>query len=112
MKRFAELQADADVFRFDGSDLMPGAVGSGTFWTEVTAWVTGGSTDDFAEQRRGQLARQLTRQRRSRLGSAGGDEACASSLVERSGWRGPAPARPSRPSEMDERVSGEIQWSR
>jgi len=47
VKRFAEMQADADVFRFDGSDLMPGAVGSGTLWTEITAWVTGGSTDDF-----------------------------------------------------------------
>ena len=35
------------MFRFDGSDMMPGAVGSGTFWTEVTAWVIGGSTDDF-----------------------------------------------------------------
>ena len=34
--------ASADVFRFDGSDLMPGAVGAGTFWTEVTAWVIGG----------------------------------------------------------------------
>jgi alpha-glucoside transport system substrate-binding protein len=32
--------AEADVFRFDGSDLMPGQVGSGTFWTEMTAWVT------------------------------------------------------------------------
>ena len=26
---------------------MPGAVGAGTFWTEITAWVVGGSTDDF-----------------------------------------------------------------
>ncbi len=34
-----QVQA-ADVFRFDGSDLMPGQVGSGTFWTEMTAWVT------------------------------------------------------------------------
>lgn len=33
--------ADADVFRFDGSDLMPGQVGSGAFWTEMTAWVSG-----------------------------------------------------------------------
>ncbi|MCP4087949.1 MAG: carbohydrate ABC transporter substrate-binding protein, partial [Actinomycetia bacterium] len=42
-----ELQNSADVFRFDGSDLMPGAVGAGTFWTEVTAWVIGGDTEDF-----------------------------------------------------------------
>lgn len=35
------LQQTGEVFRFDGSDLMPGAVGAGTFWTEVTAWVIG-----------------------------------------------------------------------
>ena len=46
-KQVNELQASADVFRFDASDLMPGAVGAGTFWTEVTAWVVGGSTDTF-----------------------------------------------------------------
>jgi alpha-glucoside transport system substrate-binding protein len=47
VKQIADLQKSADVFRFDGSDQMPGAVGSGTFWKEVTAWVIGGSTDDF-----------------------------------------------------------------
>ena len=46
-KQLSELQAGADVFRFDGSDQMPGAVGSGTFWTEITKWIVGGSTDDF-----------------------------------------------------------------
>ncbi len=45
--KLAELQLGADVFRFDASDLMPGSVGAGTFWTEVTAWVIGGSTEDF-----------------------------------------------------------------
>ena len=45
----AELQLGADVFRFDASDLMPGAVGAGTFWTEVTDWVIGGSTEDFVD---------------------------------------------------------------
>ena len=44
---FAELLASSDVFRFDGADMMPGAVGSGTFWTEATAWIVGGSTDDM-----------------------------------------------------------------
>jgi alpha-glucoside transport system substrate-binding protein len=38
---FAEILMNADVFRFDGSDLMPGAVGAGSFWTEVTSWVGG-----------------------------------------------------------------------
>jgi alpha-glucoside transport system substrate-binding protein len=47
VQQLSELQASADVFRFDGSDQMPGAVGSGTFWTEITKWVVGGSTDDF-----------------------------------------------------------------
>jgi alpha-glucoside transport system substrate-binding protein len=27
--------------RFDGSDLMPAAVGAGTFWTEMTKWING-----------------------------------------------------------------------
>ena len=44
---FADLLASSDVFRFDGADMMPGAVGSGTFWTEATAWIVGGSTDDM-----------------------------------------------------------------
>lgn len=39
VRELSELQLGADVFRFDASDLMPGAVGAGTFWTEVTAWV-------------------------------------------------------------------------
>jgi alpha-glucoside transport system substrate-binding protein len=38
------LQDKAAVFRFDGSDLMPGAVGAGSFWKESTAWITGQST--------------------------------------------------------------------
>lgn len=46
-RQLSELQLSADVFRFDGSDLMPGAVGAGSFWTEATAWIVGGSTEDF-----------------------------------------------------------------
>ena len=34
------------MFRFDGSDLMPGAVGAGAFWKEMTDWITGKSTKD------------------------------------------------------------------
>ncbi len=49
LKAVAELNASAEVFRFDGSDLMPGAVGAGTFWTEVTAWVIGGDTQTFVD---------------------------------------------------------------
>lgn len=38
---FQQIMADAEVMRFDGSDLMPGDVGAGTFWTEGTAMVNG-----------------------------------------------------------------------
>jgi alpha-glucoside transport system substrate-binding protein len=43
-QQIAELAADADTFRFDGSDLMPAAVGAGTFWDEMNEFV-GGSKD-------------------------------------------------------------------
>ncbi|MFV0463255.1 MAG: ABC transporter substrate-binding protein [Nostocoides sp.] len=35
------LQDPATVFRFDGSDMMPSAVGAGTFWTQMTNWING-----------------------------------------------------------------------
>jgi alpha-glucoside transport system substrate-binding protein len=38
---FAEILANAETFRFDGSDLMPGAVGAGSFWVGVTDYVSG-----------------------------------------------------------------------
>lgn len=43
-KQIAELASQADVFRFDGSDLMPAAVGAGTFWDEMVALVGGDKT--------------------------------------------------------------------
>jgi alpha-glucoside transport system substrate-binding protein len=43
---FANIGKSAAVFRFDASDLMPGAVGAGSFWKEATSWITGQSTDD------------------------------------------------------------------
>lgn len=33
------LASDEYVFRFDASDLMPGPVGAGSFWQEMTAWL-------------------------------------------------------------------------
>jgi alpha-glucoside transport system substrate-binding protein len=46
-KLSAETFQDPDaVFRFDGSDQMPSAVGAGSFWKEMTAWITGESTSD------------------------------------------------------------------
>lgn len=35
----AELINEAEFARFDGSDLMPGAVGAGAFWTEMVRWI-------------------------------------------------------------------------
>jgi alpha-glucoside transport system substrate-binding protein len=37
----AELVSQATSFRFDGSDLMPGEVGAGTFWTGMVNYVSG-----------------------------------------------------------------------
>ena len=47
IKGFADLLKNSDVFRFDGADMMPAAIGSGAFWKEATAWIAGGSTDDM-----------------------------------------------------------------
>ena len=44
----AKILADATSVRFDGSDLMPGEVGAGTFWKEMTAWVSGSEDLDTA----------------------------------------------------------------
>jgi alpha-glucoside transport system substrate-binding protein len=42
------LQGDT-TFRFDGSDLMPGAVGADSFWKGIVAWVGGQSTQDTVD---------------------------------------------------------------
>ncbi len=42
---FAEILANADSTRFDGGDLMPGAVGTGSFWTGVVDFVGGKDLD-------------------------------------------------------------------
>ncbi len=45
---FISIMLEAAVLRFDGSDLMPAAVGAGTFWTEGTSFVNGDKTVDQA----------------------------------------------------------------
>lgn len=40
------LQDPKTTFRFDGSDLMPGVVGAGSFWTGMVDWVNGKSLDE------------------------------------------------------------------
>lgn len=43
------LQDPESVFRFDGSDLMPGEVGAGTFWTGIVNWLTGTDTQTVVD---------------------------------------------------------------
>ena len=44
------LQDPKAVFRFDGSDAMPSAVGSNSFWKQATSWITGQSTKDTVDK--------------------------------------------------------------
>ena len=44
-RRLGELLETADVVRFDGSDLMPPAVGTGTFWAGMVDFVAGSSLE-------------------------------------------------------------------
>jgi alpha-glucoside transport system substrate-binding protein len=47
--RAAGMLAEAEIFRFDGSDLMPAAVGSGTFWSGVLDYISGIPLDTVLE---------------------------------------------------------------
>ena len=46
LRGLGQILAEATTFRFDGSDLMPGAVGAGTFWTGMVNYVGGASAED------------------------------------------------------------------
>ena len=48
-------------FRFDASDLMPAAVGAGSFWTGMTDWITGKSTQETLDFIESSLADLLIR---------------------------------------------------
>jgi len=48
LKRMNDILLNATTFRFDGSDLMPGAVGAGSFWTGMVDYVGGKSAEDVA----------------------------------------------------------------
>ncbi|MBB5516632.1 alpha-glucoside transport system substrate-binding protein [Rubricella aquisinus] len=43
-----QILADATTFRFDASDLMPGEIGAGAFWTGMVDYVTGADATDVA----------------------------------------------------------------
>ncbi|MCG8452970.1 MAG: ABC transporter substrate-binding protein [Spirochaetales bacterium] len=47
-RKVAEVIQNATSVRFDGSDLMPGEVGAGSFWKEMTAYVSGTKSLDEA----------------------------------------------------------------
>ncbi|GAA0807695.1 ABC transporter substrate-binding protein [Spirilliplanes yamanashiensis] len=47
-RKVAQLAYQATVFRFDGSDQMPGAVGAGSFWKDSVAWIGGQKDVDKA----------------------------------------------------------------
>jgi alpha-glucoside transport system substrate-binding protein len=47
-RSIADIAYNTDQFLFDGSDSMPGAVGAGTFWKDITAWITGDEDLDTA----------------------------------------------------------------
>lgn len=44
------FQDENAVFRFDGSDQMPAAIGSNAFWKQATAWIVGQSTKDTVDK--------------------------------------------------------------
>jgi len=47
-RKVAEVLKNATAFRFDASDLMPGAVGAGSFWKAMTDYVSGSIDLDTA----------------------------------------------------------------
>jgi len=48
LRKQGEILVNASTFRFDGSDLMPGKVGAGSFWTGMIDLVGGKSSADVA----------------------------------------------------------------
>lgn len=48
-RKQGDIMATATTFRFDGSDLMPGKIGAGAFWTGMVDFVGGKSSKDTAD---------------------------------------------------------------
>ncbi len=46
----AEILANAETVRFDGSDLMPGTVGTGTFWSGIVDFVGGSDLEKVLDE--------------------------------------------------------------
>ncbi|MCE5972001.1 ABC transporter substrate-binding protein [Sinirhodobacter sp. WL0062] len=49
LKKMGAILLNATTFRFDGSDLMPGAIGAGAFWTGIVDYAGGKPADDVAK---------------------------------------------------------------
>ncbi|WP_416798010.1 ABC transporter substrate-binding protein [Ciceribacter azotifigens] len=49
MSKQGDILLSATTFRFDGSDLMPGKIGAGAFWTGMVDYTGGKSAQDVAE---------------------------------------------------------------
>ena len=50
LRKQGQILLNATTFRFDGSDLMPGAIGAGSFWTGMVDYVSGASAQEVADQ--------------------------------------------------------------
>ncbi|MEO0544131.1 MAG: ABC transporter substrate-binding protein [Pseudomonadota bacterium] len=50
LKRQGQILQDATTFRFDGSDLMPGAIGAGAFWTGMVDYSAGETAQTVAAE--------------------------------------------------------------
>lgn len=48
-KDLGQILLNATTFRFDGSDLMPGPIGAGAFWTGMVDFVNGKSAQEVAD---------------------------------------------------------------
>jgi alpha-glucoside transport system substrate-binding protein len=48
-KKLNEILLNATTFRFDGSDLMPGGVGAGVFWTGMVDYTGGKAAQEVAD---------------------------------------------------------------
>ncbi len=48
LRAMNQILLDATTFRFDASDVMPGEIGAGAFWTGMVDFVTGAPAEDVA----------------------------------------------------------------
>ncbi|WP_245587202.1 ABC transporter substrate-binding protein [Aliagarivorans marinus] len=49
LKKQGQILLDASTFRFDGSDLMPGKIGAGAFWTGMVDYTGGKSAKEVGD---------------------------------------------------------------